>query len=424
VAEKINKKNKEGRFKMLRKATKVTALIICAVCIGCESPSQHKKAAQEKWEKTTAQIKLTLARQQVDEGNYDQAAETVQQCLSVDPNNPAAHLLYGKLLLADDRHNRAIGHLWFALQSNENLHEGWYWLGVAAQENKDYQRACEYYEKALSLEPMNVEYILAVADVHVARDDSYEAVTLLTAKIAALPQDVSLKVAAADVMYQLGRNEQAIELYKQAMLMASDNDEIAEALGYCYVFGGEWKEAAEIFNKLSARAADQQKKKLYLQVTALCSMNSAQYGRAVNCYSELSVEQRDDAAIWLKMGQAALGTRTTKRALMCGRKALALRPGYADAIALVGCAQYARGDYNAAVKSFEEIAADSKNEGFSWFMRARCYEQLGQTSKAERAYRKAVEINPHSELNAYLVNYAGAAFGETSQNENPESYFE
>jgi Flp pilus assembly protein TadD len=405
VAEKITKLIKEGKNKMLHKSAIAAAIIVCAVCTGCESPTQHKKAALEKWNKTSAQIKLTLAQQQVDEGNYDQAAKTVQQCLSVDPNNSAAHLLYGKLLLADSQHNQAIAQLNLALKPNENLHEAWYWLGVAAQENREYKKAYGHYRMALSLEPANVDYILAVADVQVAQDNCSEAAILLDEKMAALPRNVSLKVAAADVMCRLEKNEQAIELYKQAMLMTSDNSEIAEALGYCYVFSGKWKEAAEIFNKLTAQCTDEQKKKLSLQVTALCSMNSAQYARAVNCYSKLSIEQRNDAEIWVKMGQAALGAGATSKAFMYGQKALALSPGYADAIALVGCAKYAAGDYNAAVKHFKEITTDSRNEAFSWFMRARCYEQLGQTNKARHAYKKAWETNPHSELNAYLINH-------------------
>ena len=132
-------------------------------------------------------------------------------------------------------------------------------------------------------------------------------------------------------------------------------------------------------------------------------MNGGQYGRAVNCYSQLSVEERDNADIWVKMGQAALGAGAPKRAFTCGQKALALQPGYTDAIALIGCAQYTGGDYTAALRSFGRIAADKKNAGFSWLMRARCYEQLGQTSKAERAYKRAREINPRSELGDFLA---------------------
>ncbi len=398
IAEKI-----EGEFKMLRKTTIAAITVVLAVCAGCESQAQSKRAARQRWDKTSARIKLMLAQQQAEAGNYDRAVKAVQECLNTDPNNAAARGLYGKLLLGKGRRDEAIGQLGLALELDKKLHESWYWLGVAVEESRKYKKAYTLYKMALLLEPTNVDYILAVADVQTALNNHSEAEKLLTRKMSALPRDVSLKVAAAELMGRTGKNERAIELYKQAMLMTGDNGDIAEALGYCYVFSGKWNEAAEIFDSLFKQCRDEQKKKLYLQVTALCSMNGGQYGRAVNCYSQLSVEERDNADIWVKMGQAALGAGAPKRAFTCGQKALALQPGYTDAIALIGCAQYAGGNYAAALKSFEKVAADRKNAGFSWLMRARCYEQLGQTYKAERAYKRAREINPTSELGDFLA---------------------
>jgi tetratricopeptide (TPR) repeat protein len=287
------------------------------------------------------------------------------------------------------------------------LDEAWYWLGVAAQERRDYPKACEHYTKALSMVPTNVDYILAVADVQVAQNNCSDAVKLLTHRMAALPRDVSLKVAAADLMLRAGKDEAAIGLYKQAMLMASDSDDIAEALGYCYVFGDKWPEAADVFDRLVEHCQDEKRKELYLQVAALCNMNCGRYDRAVSCYSELSVQQRDNAETWVKMGQAVLGAGMTKRAFTCGQKALHLRPGYADAIALIGCAQYAQGDYAGAAASFAKITVGRKNRGLSLLMQGRCYEQLGQREQAERAYERARKISPNSTLGDFLAKGKG-----------------
>lgn len=388
---------------MLRKTTVAVIVVVLAVSAGCQSHAQNKKAAKEKWNRMSARIKLPLAQQEYDDGKYEQAAETIRQCISADPQMSQAHLLLGKLLLMESKVEDAVNELQLALALDKELHEGWYWLGVTAHESRDYERAYEYYEEALSLDPANVDYILAVAEVQVARNNCSEAVKLLTTRITAMPRDVSLKVAAADVMLRTGSNEGAIKLYRQAMLMTGDNSDIAEALGYCYLFSGKWSEAAGIFGELTERCRDEQRKRLYLQVTALCSMSCGQYDRAISCYSKLSVEERDNAEIWMKMGQAALGAGMTKRAFVCGQKALALRPGYPDAIGLIGCTQYAAGDYAAAAESFKKIAADEKNKGFSLLMRARCYEKLGQTNEAEQAYKKALEINPRSELGAFLA---------------------
>jgi tetratricopeptide (TPR) repeat protein len=359
--------------------------------------------ATERWDKASAEIKLKLAQQKYENNYFDEAREVVSECITADPNNAQAHLLYGKLLLAEDKGADAARELQLAVGLDGELVEGWYWLGLATEGLEQSQQALFYYNKALSLNPTNVDYIFAIVGTYTEQEKLEEAIKLLEEKIAAMPGEVSLKTAAADLMWQAGENERAIELYKQVMLMKDDDSDIAEALGYCYVFSGQWSEGAEIFNKLVEQCQDEQREKLYLQVAALCSMNCAQYGRAVNYYNELSVKERDNAEIWVKMGQAALGAGEAERAFMCGERALALQPGDADATILVGCAQYSMRDYTAAIKSFEKIASDEKNAGISWLMRARCYEQLGLDDEAGRAYEKALEIEPNSKLGDFLA---------------------
>jgi tetratricopeptide (TPR) repeat protein len=318
-------------------------------------------------------------------------------------------LLYGKLLLTEDKRADAVRELRLAVKLDEELEEGWYWLGQATKEPGqtqqswwESQQVLFYYNKALALNPANIDYILAVAETYTDQKRPEDAIKLLEERIAAMPKQVLLKTAAADLMWRLGKNEQAIELYKQAMLI-TDDSRIAETLGYYYVFSSRWNEGAEIFNKLIEQCQDELKKKLYLQTAALCNMNCAQYDRAVNCYNELSVKERDNAEIWVKMGQAALGAGEAQRALMCGEKALTLQTADVNTIALVGCAQYSMGDYTAAIKSFEKITPGNKNEGFSWLMRSRCYEKLSRKDEAGQAYKKALEIEPNSELGNFLA---------------------
>lgn len=388
---------------MLKHGTIVLLMAALAVCAGCESHAQNKKAAEDRWDKASARIKVTLAEQQYDKGDYDKALATIKESVEADGQNYRARVVYGKILLVNGHRNEAIGQLSIAVLADDSLDKGWYWLGVAAQESRDYEKARECYGTALSLRPTNVEYILAAAEVEVACENYYLARRLLREGMAAVPMDVSLKVTAADLMLRMGRNEESVSLYKEAMLMTGDDETIAESLGYCYMFSGEWEKAAEIFNKLIKGCKDEHERELYLQVMALCSMNCAQYGRAANCYSELSIERRNDAEIWLKMGQASLGAGALSRALMCGQKALSLRGGYADAIALIGCVQYTKGNYRQALKNFEKLAWDKENMAFSWLMRGRCYEQLGLKRQAEVAYGKALELRPGSRLGDLLA---------------------
>jgi tetratricopeptide (TPR) repeat protein len=354
---------------MLRKAMMVTAVI---VCLGCLVVNRSLKA--KGWPRSDEgklQLGLNLAQQKYENNCFDEAKRAVSECVIADPD-----------------------------------------LDLATQGPEQTKQMLFDGNKALSLNPTKVDHVLAVAEMYVKQEKLEDAIKLLEEKMAAMPREIALKTAVTDFMLA-GENERAIELYEQAMLMRGDDSSIAEALGYCYVFSGRWSEGAKIFNKLVEQCQDEQKKKLYLIAAALCGMNSPRSDRAVNSNDELipplqqgsglSVKERDSAENWVKMGQAALSAGEARKAFMCGEKALVLQPGDANAIALEGCAQYLMGQYYEAIRSFEKITSDERNGGISWLMRARCYEQLGQKDKAGQAYKKALEIEPHSELGDFLA---------------------
>jgi tetratricopeptide (TPR) repeat protein len=397
---------------MTRKAKVAVAVFgfVLAAIAGCQTQAEYKKLAKQRWEKASAKIKLALAQQQYDGGQYEKANNTIQECLSSDADNPQIHLLYGKLLLARGHLHPAQKELTVAIEQNDQLHEGWYWLGVAAEQSTSLHEAYEHYSRAMSLQPTAVDYILAVADVLVTLDRTKQARELLTDKMTSMPGDVSLKVAAADLDLRNGETLEAARLYEQALLLRGSDDDIAESLGYCHILGRRWQQAAEIFEALSDRCQDEQKRQVYLELVGLCSMNAGRYGRAAGCLGKLSAVERDNAEFWLRMGQAALGAGSGKQAFVCSQRALALRPGWAEATALRGCAQYLCGDYNAAISSFEQVAGqEERYDQLAWVMTGRCYERLGEWKKADRAYTKALQIKPESELAQFLAKAMDAS---------------
>ena len=378
----------------MRKIVTSMVIVVCAICIGCGTHFEGKEVVRQHWEKSSAQIKFNVAQQQYNDKRLDEAISTVSESVTADPCFPDARLMYGQLLFLKGRHKEAEEQLNEAVRLDENLKDGWYWLGMAAQQKGDYDKARDCYGKASELDPVNVDYALAVSETCIMQAEYDHAVRFLEDKIEAMPGEISLKVAAADLLTRMGRDEQAIALYKQAMLVHGDDDAIAESLGYCYVFSGKWRQGADIFTKLAANCLDEDRSKLYLKLVALCSMNSSQYRQAVHYYDRLSVAEIDNAEVWLKMGQAALGAGAAERARACGEKVLSLRPDSTDAVVLIGCAEYVLRNYGPALRCFERIADDDKNASLSTLMRARCYEKLEQTGKGGSAYEQALAKNP------------------------------
>jgi tetratricopeptide (TPR) repeat protein len=381
--------------------------IVAMVCVllagGCFSHSQDKKAAAARWEKMSSRMKLPVAQQQFNDGKYADAAKTIGECLRADPNMPQAHLLAGKIILIQGQPSQGIAELKRAVELDEKLDDGWFWLGFAFEQQKQAAQACEYYQKALNLNGSNVEYILAVARASVALGKADEALALLKEKIGILSTNIELKVACADVLCSKQKYDEAIALYRQAVLLDSERDDVAESFGYCCILGEKWTDAVEVFTKLSTGCTDDSKKSTYLQLLGMCQANAGQYSSAMASYGKLSPKDRDNPQVWLRMGQAALGAGNADRAYACSMRALSLQPDYSDAIAVKGSAEYLKENYDEAIKSFSQIVGDPANKAFAWMMLARCYEHTGDNEKAQQAAEKARTLSDRADASETLA---------------------
>ena len=60
-------------------------------------------------------------------------------------------------------------------------------------------------------------------------------------------------------------------------------------------------------------------------------------------------------------------------------------------------------EYAEAVKSFEQVVHDPKQESFAWTMLSKCYEHLGDSEKAKQAAEKAHTISKRSDMSELLA---------------------
>ena len=384
-------------------STVVTLMVSLAFMSGCSSYAQKKRDAHMKWNKVSAKAKIDVAKDYLRNGRYEDAMATARQCVASDPELAEGYLVMGKIHCITGRFVQAQSALIQAVGYDENLDQAWYWLGEVAVHNKMPVQALEHYSRAMSLRPTTTDYIIAVVETYASQGRYEESLQLLERKIELMPGNAALKVADGDISQRLGRTAQAIRMYNQALLLEPDNVEIAESLGYCYIEQQNYNDAARMFDRVAQNATGENKTAA-LKLLAMCSMNSGQYGKAVGYYNTLSLDQRDDEQIWLQMGQAALGAGAPGRAAACASRALSLRPGWPDAIALEGCAQYLKNDYDAAIGTFSRLTTNDKMGGFAWLMSGRCYQQLGRQSLADKAYENASRLNPQSKLISLLSN--------------------
>ena len=378
-------------------------VLAAALLTGCNTYEQKKEAAQMRWEKATAKAKVTVAEEFFQNNRYPEAEKTLVDAIESDPQLASAHLLMGKLQFVQAKIDSAKKFFSASVALDKDMHQGWYFKGLIDQQDKNLEDALVNYKRAMAIQPDSIEYITAVVQMYAAGEDYQSATGLLETKIQLLPGKSELRLAKAEILLRLGELTGAIEQYNTVLLFEGDDHSVMESLAYCYIMDKQFSNAADVFEKLTATATVE-KKKTYLQMLAMCSMNAGQYERAAGYYDQLSPDNRNDARMWLQMGQAALGANAPVRALACASRTLELRPGWSEAIILKGCAQYINDDYNNAIQTFRRVISNDAKAGFAWLMTGRCYQQLGNDKLAEKAYDNAAKLSPDSKLLSLLAD--------------------
>ncbi len=389
------------KYAKIRIIVIAVGLIIAADCQG--GHKQKKQEMKAKWQKTSLEMKLSAAIEQFNNGQFEGTETIAKECIASDFNLPDAHLLLGKVKLAQGDFSGAKGSLQTYLQLKQSGDEGWFLLGLTCERLSDKDGAFNGYQKALELSPGNTDYVIAMGKAYVAQDKFTQAEKLYQEKIAANPGDVDLKMAAGQMYLAAGQNDKAVGLYEQAQMLVPDDTELLEALGSCYILAGNWQKAHDTHKQLYKLCTDNAKKNGYLRIMAFTAIQAGDYSSAMKYYSYLASLDRKNAQLWFLMGQAALGADLPQQAISCSKKVIALKPDMAEAYLLSGSANYKSGNYSQAIDDFHRAAIDSDCAHFAWLMTARCYEKLGYVAQAKAAYQKAARYGGDSELQKFLI---------------------
>jgi tetratricopeptide (TPR) repeat protein len=389
------------RMQIMKKdiKNKIAVIIISLiVAVSCQG-AQKKQDVHSKWQKTASEMKLSAAVEQFNTGQYEQAGAAAQQCINAGVDLPEAYLLLGKVKLVTGDFHEAKNCFQYCVHLKESSDEGWFLLGITCERLGDNSAFREYAcSKALQLAPDNVDYIIAVGRIYVARRDFAAAEKFYLGKIAASPANTDLKIAAAQMYLAEKKNDKAIELYEQAHLMKPESNELLEAVGSCYVLASNWQKAGEVHRQLYERCTDETAKDRYLRIMAFAATNDGDYSTARKYYSQLTASNNTDAKLWLSMGEASLGDDLPQQALACSRKALTLKPDMPEAYLLSGSANYEINNYTQALNDFQRAVNSPADSHFAWLMTAKCYEKTGDNVQAKAAYAKAAKFQVDNEL--------------------------
>ncbi|TAL25355.1 MAG: tetratricopeptide repeat protein, partial [Nitrospirae bacterium] len=254
--------------------------------------------------------------------------------------------------------DKAIEYFQISLGLNPGYAIAHYNLGVAYQDRGWLSKAADHYQVALSLKPDYAEVysnLGAVCDAKGLTDKAIEYYQMA----------LNLKPGYAEAYNNLGfsymhkgMTDKAIEHYQAALKFKPDFAEAYNNLGYAYFYKGLTEKAIEYYQVALSLKPDYAE--VYSNLGAVYDAKGLTDKAIEHCQTALSLEP-DCAEAYNNLGASYMHKGMTDKAIDSYRKALDIKADYADAHFNLGLVYLAGGTFNLAGKEFETVLQINPN---------------------------------------------------------------
>lgn len=306
----------------------------------------------------------------------DGAIESYNQMLVLDPMAYETYLTIGNLYQGAGNFEKAEEYYNRYNKAVPNMTNGFQALGNLFLKKGSYERANAYFEKVLLLEPDNIEILLKTSEVAV----------------------------------KAGRFDRALDILEQAMVTAEkpeDRYAIYRSMLRFYRMRGQMTLAVKYMELLEAEAFKFQQPFMAL----LGKMNSldiyveaGQLGKAEAVYAELQEKLKAPFDRYLSLGAMELhgATKDVEALKVALQETDELIKAYGNEFLRVGYYEgngiyyEIQNDYENALAQYQEQQKAAPSNFNVFHKIGRCYRELGQLDKAEKAINKCLNVLPFS----------------------------
>lgn len=389
--------------------TQLIVPLVLATVVGCNMKDNHKtqkEQATAEWNTARASVMGSLARDQYKTGNFDKARVSINEALKLNPKSGELRLLSARLAIEEGNLELADREVKQAQKDDPKNAEADYLAGVIFQRWQKHNDALSAYSSATEKDANELAYLLAKSEMLVTLDRSDEALKLLQDKVVFFEHSAVIRDAAGQLLLQKGRTQEAVDMLRQASILASDDSGIREHLAMAQFQNKNYRDAAENIEKLFKDSANEKRADLALtQGESYAQINKLSDARA--SFEKATTLAPGNTTAWLSLGKVALQMADLRRAEICAKKAIAIDAANAESHLLLGYVRLRQNKLNEALSCFQKSSALDPRDSTSVCMIGLIYEKSGQQQKAMSYYAQALKLKPNDELAQKLLASIG-----------------
>jgi len=407
----------------------VVAAAVLAPLTGCggghgKYTTEHISAANVKMQAMKSATEFEMAKQAFLAGDLDKALRTVDRSIAMTPEVPKCHTMRARVLMemgdmegasrslkdAEDLCNKPEDQTGLiAAVDNQQKVDVQYYSGILAERLLRREEALTRYEAAAKLDPSNPQYVVAAAEIMIDLERVEQAEQYLNEAQGNFPSSAGVRQTLGHIATMKNDTKRAAELFNEARLLAPDDNGILEDLVRAQMSLGQWAEAEYTLAKMLGIEANKGRRDL-LHMRAECLTRIDRVLEARELYIKLSGDQAGaaDVRAWIELGNVSLKLKDLNRVRVCASRVMAIAPERPEGYVLKALWQRRQGDLNGAATNLLQ-AINFKPDAEMYVMLGVVYRDLNRVDDAKRAFGAALNLDPKNQL-------AARALGDIEQN--------
>lgn len=328
-----------------------------------DAKSEYEKAISLDPKMSEAYLNLGLTLMDSDPGG---AVSQLKKAAELEPDQPRPKFLLGEAFERSGKLAQAIGQYQAAKKLDEKDADIRFALGRALLTSGDAREAESQFREAIALSPVSPLAHLGLARSLLAQERTEAALPELSEYLEAQPKDAVARVELASALMDAGKNDQAIIQLDRAADAGPESLKALLLRSQIYFFAKHYDEAVPVLQKAERLAPD-------------------------------------NPNIPARLGHIYLEKRNYPDAVTQLITSLKLDPSADDVLGDLVAAQYLSKNYRAALEGLSLLAKRKELPAGTWFIRAECYDKLGESPQALEAYQKFLQLNQDQNSDMYFA---------------------
>lgn len=333
-----------------------------------------------------AQFHLGYAYSGLERWEDAQAAYT--RAIELDPKLAAAHLNLGLVLLELQLYSSAVAPLVKAVELLPEQGQPRFLLGTALERSGKQAEAIEHYQTASRLDARKFDPHFALARVLLAAGRVVEAEREFRAALELRRDSAPARLGLAESLIAQGKAEAASAELETYLRMQPQDQASRIQLASLYVDMGRYAPALAELDRVAATEAPAATLTAGNRLRAEIFLRQRRFPEAVEVFENLLKTEPGNAELHGRLGRLRLELRDFPAAERTLLEAVRLKPELIDPLRDLVAVYYLGENYPAALAAMDRLAQRETPSAGSWFVRATCYDKLGQKAEALEAYQK------------------------------------